>query len=296
MKEREKPVDGFLFLPPGLAAWFRTFVSEREFEGTIPWTPLAKPLHQATFALVTSAGISLRSQTAFDMEREKGEPTWGDPTYRAIPRGTTERDVEVSHLHIHTKYILEDINVILPLSRMAELEEEMVIGRLAPTSYSFYGFQFQGMGFLETAIAPMSVTMKEEGVDAVLLTPACPFCCPSVGLAARYLEERGFSTIVVTPTPEFHKVVGIPRSAAIEYPFGRPLGHAGDSREQREVLLAAFDVLNTSRGPGRIRHLPFTWPEEPRKTDWHPPEMSPLVRLFLDDIKKARAREAAPAN
>jgi hypothetical protein len=119
-----------------------------------------------------------------------------------------------------------------------------------------------------------------------------------VGLAARYLEERGLSTVVLTPTPEFHKVVGIPRSAAIEYPFGRPLGHAGDRNEQREVLLAALGVLERARRLGEIRHLPFTWPEEPRKTDWQPPEMSPLVRLYLDDIKKARAREAgrAPAN
>jgi D-proline reductase (dithiol) PrdB len=172
MKERERPVDGFRFLPPGLAAWFRTFVSSKNFEGPIPWISLTKPLNQSTFALVTSAGISLRAQPPFDMEREKGEPTWGDPTYRAIPRETMEKEIEVNHLHINTKHILEDINVILPLSRMAELEEEGVIGRLAPTSYSFYGFQFQGPGFLETAIAPMSITMKEEGVDAVLLTPA----------------------------------------------------------------------------------------------------------------------------
>jgi D-proline reductase (dithiol) PrdB len=172
VKERERPVDGFRFLPPGLAAWFRTFVSERDFEGSIPWTPLTKPLNQTTFALVTSAGISLRTQPPFDMEREKREPTWGDPTYRAIPRGTTGKDIEVNHLHINTKHILEDINVIFPLLRMAELEEEGVIGRLAPTSYSFYGFQFQGTGFLETAIAPMLVTMKREGVDAALLSPA----------------------------------------------------------------------------------------------------------------------------
>jgi hypothetical protein len=54
---------------------------------------------------------------------------------------------------------------------MAELEEEGVIGRLAPTSYSFYGFQFQGTGFLQTAIAPIAEKMRDEGVEAVLLTP-----------------------------------------------------------------------------------------------------------------------------
>jgi hypothetical protein len=112
-----------------------------------------------------------------------------------------------------------------------------------------------------------------------------------VGLAARFLEERGFSTVVLTPIPEFHRAVGIPRSAAIEYPYGRPLGRAGDRKGQREVLLAALTALEKAQEPGAIRHLPFTWPEDPRKTAWQPSEMSPIVGVFLDKIKEARARE-----
>jgi hypothetical protein len=112
-----------------------------------------------------------------------------------------------------------------------------------------------------------------------------------VGQAARYLEERGFSTLVLTPTPEFHREVGIPRSAAIEYPFGRSLGAVGDRQGQREVLLAALSALERARRPGEIVHLPLTWPEEPKKADWQPPEMSPLVKVFLAEIKEARRRE-----
>ena len=171
MEMQEKVVDGFRFLPPGLAAWFRSFIPKEDFQGLIPWTPLAKPLSRTSFALITSAGISLKTQPPFDMDRERREATWGDPTYRAIPRGTTERDIDVNHLHINTGYILQDMNVIFPLALMAELEKEGMIGRLAPTSYSFYGFQFQGTGFLQTAIAPVAEKMKDEGVEAVLLTP-----------------------------------------------------------------------------------------------------------------------------
>jgi hypothetical protein len=61
---------------------------------------------------------------------------------------------------------------MLPLARMAEFEKEGVIGRLAPTSYSFYGFQWENTEFLKEAIAPISRKMKLEGVEAVLLTPA----------------------------------------------------------------------------------------------------------------------------
>ena len=44
MEKTAKKVDGFRFLPPGLAAWIQTYIPEEEFNGPIPWTPLAKPL------------------------------------------------------------------------------------------------------------------------------------------------------------------------------------------------------------------------------------------------------------
>jgi D-proline reductase (dithiol) PrdB len=172
MELGEKKVDGFRFLPPSLSAWVQIFIRDREFKGTIPWTPMSKPLNQTTLALVTSAGISLKTDPPFDMEREKREAIWGDRSYRSIPKGTTEKEIDVNHLHINTTYIKQDINVMLPLARMAEFEKEGVVGRLAPTSYSFYGFQWENTEFLKEAIAPISRKMKLEGVGAVLLTPA----------------------------------------------------------------------------------------------------------------------------
>ncbi len=172
MEQVEKKVDGFRFLPPGLKAWIKTFIPDEDFRGYIPWTPMTKPLNQTTLTLVTSAGISLKTDPPFDMEREKREAIWGDRSYRAIPRGTTEKDIVVNHLHINTSYIKQDINVMLPLARLAEFEKEKIIGRLASTAYSFYGFQWQSTDFLKEAIEPISRKMKLEGVEAVLLTPA----------------------------------------------------------------------------------------------------------------------------
>jgi D-proline reductase (dithiol) PrdB len=160
------------FFHQGLRLGFEVFIPERDFNGYIPWTPLSKPLHQITLAIVTSAGISLKTDPPFNMEREKREPLWGDRSFRRIPKGTTENDIDVNHLHINTKWIKQDINVMLPLQRMAEFEKEGIIGRLAPTAYSFYGFQWENTDFLREAIEPISIGMKEEGVEAVLLTPA----------------------------------------------------------------------------------------------------------------------------
>lgn len=90
-------------------------------------------------------------------------------------------------------------------------------------------------------------------------------------------------------TPEFNREIGIPRVAAIEYPFGRPIGQVNDHEGQRQVLLEVLSVLDNAQKPGQVFNLPFIWPEEPKNTNWHPPEISPIVKLFLDEIKKAGA-------
>ena len=172
METEKKKVDGFRFMPPKLSAWIKTFVNTGPFEGSIPFHPLTKPLSEARMSLVTTAGISLKYDPPFDMEREKIEATWGDPTSRFIPKGTASGDVNVNHLHINREPIQQDLNVILPLDRMAEFAQEGIIGDLAPTAYSFYGFQWSSNDFLKTGIRPMIQQMKAEAVDAVLLTPA----------------------------------------------------------------------------------------------------------------------------
>ena len=110
-----------------------------------------------------------------------------------------------------------------------------------------------------------------------------------MGLVARKLEENGFSTLTLNVIPEFHREIGFPRIAAIEYPFGRILGEANDQRGQKDVLISALMALRMIKEPGQIIHLPFTWPEDPKEVKWHPPEISPIVSQFLGEIKKAGA-------
>lgn len=172
MVSADKVVDGFRFMPPSLKAYTRKDIPDTAFRGHIPWTPLEKPIKETTFSLMTSAGISMKSDPPFDVEREKREPTWGDPTYRDIPKTAHQEDIRVNHLHINTDYIKQDINVILPLTRFREFEQEGVIGRLAPTCYSYYGFQLDPKELLEKTMPKVASKMQKEGVEAVLLTPA----------------------------------------------------------------------------------------------------------------------------
>ncbi|MDH3798121.1 MAG: glycine/betaine/sarcosine/D-proline family reductase selenoprotein B [Desulfobacterales bacterium] len=171
MSDTSKTVDGFLFLPPALRAWISKEIPDQPYSGRIPWTPLGKSISETTFTLMTSAGISMKSDPLFDMEREKNEPAWGDPSYREIPKTATERDIEVNHLHINTAYIEQDINVMLPLKRFQEFEQEGLIGKLAPTCYSYYGYQLDPTVLLNETMPQVADRMRQEKVEAVLLTP-----------------------------------------------------------------------------------------------------------------------------
>ena len=78
----------------------------------------------------------------------------------------------------------------------------------------------------------------------------------------------------------FQRLIGMPRVAAIEHPFGRPFGDVGDAATQRAVLVAALAVFEKARGPGHVEHLPFVWHEDPRQTKWHPAEPSPIIAML----------------
>ncbi len=172
MTESSKTVNGFRFMPPSLGAWIGKDIPESEFDGAIPWTGLEKPVTQTRFALMTSAGISMKTDEPFNMERERQEPAWGDPTHREIPVTAKEKDIDINHLHINTDYTRQDINVMLPIHRFREFEEDGQIGSLAPTSYSYYGFQLDPRILLTETMPRVAANMKKEGVEAAFLTPA----------------------------------------------------------------------------------------------------------------------------
>lgn len=163
-------VDSFKFLPGSIAAYYRNLAVQRE--EPVPFTPLAKPLAECRFALATTAGIHDKGkEPPFDTEREKREPMWGDPSFRRIPREIDQGEIGACHLHTNNRDVLLDVNIALPVHRFLELESEGVVGSLAPTSYSFMGYQ-PNTGEWKQRYGPEAASlMKGEGVDAVFLTP-----------------------------------------------------------------------------------------------------------------------------
>ena len=131
----------------------------------IPFTPLAKPLSECRVALVSTAGVARNDDRPFDQEGERRNPWWGDPSYRAIPLGTTEKDVRLYHLHIDPRFGESDLDVVLPMRRLTELSRAGLVGSPALTHYSVMGYILDETDWsrrphqpLPSACAPMAST------------------------------------------------------------------------------------------------------------------------------------------
>ena len=164
-------VDSYKYLPRSMRTMYE---ATPVIDEPPAWASLPKPLHQCTIALMTSAGIYLKdSQEPFDTERERREPTWGDPTYRVIPRDVHSEDIACSHLHISHDDLLEDVDVVLPIRAFTALEAEGRIGRLADEHYSFMGYQDRRLVDWRNVQGPeLAARLKEHAVDVLLLAPA----------------------------------------------------------------------------------------------------------------------------
>lgn len=167
-------VDSFKYLPRLIAFYYKR--TARVPEMPIPWTPLKKPVSECKFGLITSGGIyNKKSDDPFDIDREKEEPTWGDPTFRRISIKTSPKDLGVSHLHINTRDILLDVNILLPLNRFDELSQVGMVGGISEYAYSFMGYQGlpPDTEAWEKNYGPqVARELLGDGVDCVFLTPA----------------------------------------------------------------------------------------------------------------------------
>ena len=164
------PIDSYRYLDFASRQVMKAWAA-REKPGAIPFTPLPKPLRECTVALLSSAGVALRSDRPFDQEGERRNPWWGDPTFREIPLGTTEAEIKIYHLHISPRFGEADLDVVLPMRRLSELAAEGFVGRAARTHYSTMGYILDARELIEKTAPAIAERMRAEGVDAAALVP-----------------------------------------------------------------------------------------------------------------------------
>ena len=163
-------IDSYRFVDFATRQIMKAWAARQE-PGVIPFTLLAKPLRECTVALVSTAGIARNDDHPFDKERERRDPWWGDPSFRRIPLGTTEKDVAIHHLHIDPRFGEADLDVLLPMRRLTELAREGMVGRPAPTHYSIMGYILEPTELVEQTAPAIAAGMRDEAVDAAVLVP-----------------------------------------------------------------------------------------------------------------------------
>jgi D-proline reductase (dithiol) PrdB len=167
-----KQVDSWRFAGSFLAKMLGSRIPDTPTHDPIPWTPVAKPVREAKVALLSTAGISMKSDPPFDMDYERANPTKGDGSWRALCADATPDDIVANHLHIDTGYLERDLNVALPLDRLRELVAAGEVGAMAATHYSVMGYQGNDGKKLVNESAPaIAASMRNEGVDLALLAP-----------------------------------------------------------------------------------------------------------------------------
>ena len=142
--------------------WFTT-------EGE-PFVPLAKPLAESRFGLVTTGGYSIDGE----QEPMRPFPTFGDevPQIRHIPTDVDRTKLVINHPGYDHKYAKEDINANLPFDRLGELVDEGVIGSLSRETIVLMGLQPNVRPLLEHTVPSIVEAFKADDVDAALLVPS----------------------------------------------------------------------------------------------------------------------------
>ena len=83
----------------------------------------------------------------------------------------------------------------------------------------------------------------------------------------------------MTTMPYWAEKTGVPRTLAVEFPFGHTLGQPLDVPQQLRVIDEALGVLENVQNPGMIVHSSEIWPTADVEAikSWQPEKPSPII-------------------
>ena len=132
----------------------------------VPFTPFDGDLSRATVAIVSAAGVHLKTQEQFNIGEDLG-----DLTYRVMPEDAGGADLMVTHDHYDHSDADEDINVVFPIDRLRELKEAGLIGGIARKHIGYMGYTMRLKEMYEqTAVQIADEIDKGSRADLVVLT------------------------------------------------------------------------------------------------------------------------------
>lgn len=126
------------------------------------WAPVKKELKDMRVALVTAAGVHLKSDKRFNLA--------GDFTFREISGDAKTSDMMVSHGGYDNGDVNKDINCMFPIDRIRELSESKFIKEVSPVHFGFMGGGGDQEKFANETGPKIAKLLNEASVDAVVLT------------------------------------------------------------------------------------------------------------------------------
>lgn len=126
------------------------------------WAEVTKPLEEMTIALVSAAGVHLKTDDRFNLA--------GDTSYRLVPGSAKGEELMVSHGGYDNSDVNKDINCMFPVDRLHELVEEGFIKSVAENHVGFMGGGGNVKVFMEETGPEIAQVLKDENVDGVVMT------------------------------------------------------------------------------------------------------------------------------
>ena len=119
-------------------------------------------------ALITTAGVHLKSDQPFDMK----DPS-GDPSFRQIPADVDPGALTITHNYYDHSDADKDVNIVFPVERIRELAALDEIGAVNQRHFSFMGHVLPPHidTLMHRTSLEVALALKNDGVDLAILTP-----------------------------------------------------------------------------------------------------------------------------
>ncbi len=221
-----------------------------------PLTPLDKPLAACCVSLLTTCGASAGDVPPFNPDARN------DLRVDAIAPDTPAAAFRIDDNYYDHRDAERDINCQFPLERLRELAADGVIGSVAPRLWSgFMGRIYKRREVCEEAAPAFAGELARDGVDVLVVIPACPLDHQTAGLVARVVEEHGIVTVVLSTGRDLSANVKAPRTAFVNFPMGNACGAPFDAAQQRRILEDTLALAASASEPGVLVDLPYRWPQ-----------------------------------
>lgn len=131
-----------------------------------PEMRVTKPLAECKVALLSTAGVHLKTDPPFDLDVMSG-----DHTIRIVPGNVKEDNLTVTHMYYDTTTAKKDTSIVFPIQQLRELEQTGEIGAVSDSHIGLYGGIMETSAVEAESIPKVVELFKNKNIDIALLVP-----------------------------------------------------------------------------------------------------------------------------